>query len=162
MPDFRLRQDTEDFFRYVKDTAPLQTKWDLYYLCAIVGLLGRRTSDPAEEDISAPVFVQQVIEGYKPIELILVALLLMAQMSRVGYRAEDKKEIQRLLGQLVDPRAQALGSEGAGILNRYASGGYDLLIERYGDVPPRAVEDFLPRYTDILSELIGEMGAPVG
>jgi hypothetical protein len=156
MADFRLREDADEFFRHIQTTAPFRTKWDVYHLCAMVGLFGQRSSDPTEEGIAAPVFVQYMIDEYKPIELILVALILLAQMARVGYRIEDRQEIQQLLAQLIDPRASALGQEGVTLLNRYASGGFDLLVERYGDVPPRVPEEFLTRYVSILDEVVHE------
>lgn len=154
MADFRLREDTDEFFRHLRNQAPFQSKWDVYHLCAMLGLFGQRSSDPNDEGIAAPVFVQYVIDDYKPVELILVSLLLLAQMARVGYRVEDRTEIQRLLSQLINPRAQALGPEGVDLLNRYASGGFDLLLERYGDAAPRTPEEFLVRYSKILDDVI--------
>ncbi len=154
MADFRLREDADEFFRHIQGAQPIKSKWDIYHLCAMLGLFGQRSSDPGEAGIPAPVFVQYVIEDYKPVELIFVSLLLLAQMARVGYRVEDRKEIQELLSQLVNSRALALGAEGVALLNRYASGGFDLLVERYGDAQPRSPEEFLPRYAEILDELI--------
>jgi hypothetical protein len=154
MADFRLREDADEFFRHLKDQSPFRSMWDFYHLCSMLGVFGQRSSDPSEEDIAAPVFVQHVIDDYKPTELIVVALILLAQMAKVGYRVEDRKAVQRLLTQLINPRAPGLGPEGVTLLNRYASGGFDLLVERYGDVAPRTPEEFLPRYAKLLDEVI--------
>lgn len=151
MSEFRLRADTQDWFSRVGRTPPLRTLFDLYYMCALLGLASRRRSDPTDTG-NAPVFVQHIIDDYRPQEILIVGLLLRAELAHYGYDLSDRDAVQTQLASLVGPAG--LSDHGADTLNQYASGGFDLLQERYGQARPETTAEFLPRFVDLLAEAI--------
>ena len=58
---FRLKPEVEDWFKGVYNKGALKTKWDIYYLCLMLGLAGSKTS-PATNAIE---LVDYFIEDYK-------------------------------------------------------------------------------------------------
>ena len=45
---FYLRNDTEQWFSHIKEQAPIETKFDLYYFCLMMGFATGRTSVPSQ------------------------------------------------------------------------------------------------------------------
>jgi hypothetical protein len=153
MADFRLRTDTTEWFAHIERKPPLRTLFDLYYLCALLGIASRRRSDPRDSG-NAPVFVQHVIDEYRPQELLIAGLLLRAELAHYGYDLSDREAVQAQLASLVGPGG--ISDQGAETLNQYASGGFDLLQERYGEAKPETTAQFLPKYVELLAEAIGD------
>lgn len=151
MAEFRLRKDAEDWFKHIGDRAPFKTKFDRYYLCLMVGLAARRPSNPTEGGVQAPEFVQRFVEDYRGYELLVLGLLLRAELARLGFSLDERDEVRTTLAELVEP--QGLSAAAIAKLNEYASGGFEVLLERYGAAPYSA-EEFLPRYATLMSELV--------
>ena len=152
MPDFRLRKDAENWFKHIAEEPPLTTKFDLYYLCLMLGLAARRASDPVKSGTSAPGFVDQFVREYKGQERLILGLLLRAELAGPGYEPDERDEVRQTLAGLVE--GNGLSDKGVSRLNEYASGGFDALQERYGDVAPYSTEEFLPRYVGLLREVV--------
>ena len=146
MADFRLRGEVDEWFRHIQRQDPFKTKFDRYYLCVLLGLAGGLESDPQD----AIGFVDSFVEDYEDHQLLLTALLLRADLHLFGIELEDRDEVRDHLGKLVGPAG--LTAKGVSRLNRYASGGFDLLVARYGTALPYSPEEFLPRYVEILKE----------
>lgn len=144
MADFRFPKQADHWFRKISKIEPFNTKFDRYYLCVLLGLAGRRDSNPGD----APGFVDNVVDDYIPQKLLLVGLLLRAELRHYGIELEDRDDVRSSLAKLVGP--SGLTAHGVSRLNAYASGGFDLLVERYGDAQPWSVEEFLPKYVEIL------------
>jgi hypothetical protein len=144
MAEFRLRKDAETWFKHIAGKPPFATKFDLYYLCLLLGIVSRRVSAPTD----APGFVDAFVEHYQQQSLLLIGLVLLAELRRLGCGLEERAEVRRQLARLVGPGGPS--SEGVNTLNTYASGGFDYLQERYGDAPPFSAEEFLPAFIDLV------------
>jgi len=152
MADFRLKRQVDRWFGRIGDKEPFKTKFDRYYLCVLLGLAARRESDPED----APGFVDSFVDDYKAQQLLLVGLLLRAELVHFGIELDDRDDVRKNLGRLVGP--SGLTTHGVNRLNAYASGGFDLLVQQYGDVQPFTPEEFLPRYVRILETAADEEG----
>lgn len=148
--EFRFRKQAEQWFKHIAENDPFRTKFDRYYLCLLLGLAGRRESNPSESD-EAPGFVDYFIEDYEQQQLLIVGLLLRAELEHFGIELDDRDDVRKKLEQLIG--SKGLTRHGVARLNAYASGGFDLLVERYGEAQPRSVEEFLPRYVEVLHEV---------
>jgi hypothetical protein len=113
----------------------------------MLGLAAQRTSSPAE----APGFVDQTPEEYRGQERLLLGLLLQAELSKLGFAPNERKEVRDTLAKLVE--GDRLSNRGVARLNEYASGGFDLLQQEIGDKPYN-VEAFLPRYVGLLQRTV--------
>ena len=150
MADFRLRKDTEAWFKHIAGKPPLETKFDLYYLCMLLGIVTRRTSLATD----APGFVDNFVESYRPQSLLIMGLALLAELKAIGCELDERDEVRRQLARLVGPGG--VSNDGVAVLNGYASGGFDYLQERYGDLPPYSAEAFLPAFVELLTGAVDE------
>ncbi len=149
---FRLRVDAEKWFRHISGQPPFNTKFDVYYLCLLLGLAGRRTSESSTQQPKSN-FVDNFVTDYKPFSLLILGLLLRAEVVHYGYDLDEKMEVMKVLKELATP--QGVSGEGVLKLNRYASGGFDILLDKFGKEPYSA-EEFFTSYVDILQEVVAQ------
>lgn len=150
MAEFRFRRQADHWFKHIGEKEPFKTKFDRYYLCVLLGLAGRRESNPMD----APGFIDYFVDDYARQKLLLVGLLLRVELAHFGIELEDRDDVRDSLDRLVGP--SGLTAHGVSRLNAYASGGFDLLIEQYGEAQPYTPEEFLPRYVEILGTTAAE------
>ena len=151
---FRMRQDAEDWFSNIKEQKPIQTKFDIYYFCLMIGFASGRYSTPIVKCKQVTDFVDNFVKDYRPYQTLIIGLLLRAELSRLGIGIKEKEEIIKILLDLVDPKnITQLTDQGMDRTNEYASGGYDYLAEIL-DSKPYRVEEFLITYTNILTEAV--------
>ncbi|MFS0518522.1 hypothetical protein ACEYW6_28035 [Nostoc sp. UIC 10607] len=149
-----MRQDTEDWFSNIKDQEPIQTKFDIYYFCLMLGFSSGRCSNPAKKCPEFTDFVDNFVKDYRSSQTLIIGLLLRTELSRLGISINEKDEIRNLLLDLVDPTTQTnLTDKGMDKMNEYASGGYDYIAEQL-DSKPYHVEEFLITYTNLLQEAV--------
>lgn len=148
---FRLRQQADEWFKHIfKQDGPIQTKFDIYYFCLMLGLAANKLEKPQD----APEIVDYFITEYKPVQRMIIGLLLIAELHRLGTDLSDKKALQTLMGEYLDPTNPAsLTDAGFSKLNDYAAGGFGYLVEQLEDKPHR-VEDFLQLYVRVLGEAV--------
>lgn len=147
MADFRLRKQAQSWFKHIADTHPFKYKFDIFYLCLLLGVSARRSSKPTDGD-SAPGFVDEFVGEYKTQSMIIIALLLRLEIARMGIELDDRAGVRGVLSEFLG--IADVNSAGVNRLNEYASGGFDVLQEKYGDEAPRTPEEFFPRYLEIL------------
>lgn len=147
---FRLRVDAERWFKHINDKAPLKTKFDIYYLCLLLGLASRRTSTN-DKQLPKSSFIDNFVKEYKPYSHLILGLLLRAEVFHYSYDLDDRSEVMKVLKGIADP--QGISTKGIMRLNEYASGGFDLLQEKFGGAP-YSIEDFLVTYVEILQEAV--------
>lgn len=145
---FYLRNDTEQWFSNIKDQKPyIETKFDLYYFCAMLGLAAGRKSSGRSE---ATEFQKNFVKTFLPVQKLIIGLLIKVELRRLGIDATEKDQVYDLLNEIVDPDSSTkLTDAGITKLNEYASGGYDVLSEEL-PTKPYNVEDFLRTYTVLL------------
>lgn len=147
---FYLRNDTEQWFSHIKDQKPyIETKFDLYYFCLMLGLAAGRKS-PVTGKSDATEFQKNFVKAFIPVQKLIIGLLLKAELRRLGIDPSEKDHVYDLLTEIVDPDSLTKLTE-AGItkLNEYVSGGYDILSEEMPSKPYN-VEDFIRSYRQLI------------
>lgn len=146
---FYLRDDTESWFVHIKDQRPLETKFDIYYFCLMLGIARARKSSPADRSATTE-FQKNFVKSYIPVQKLIIGLLIKAELQRLGIESTEKDQVYNLLSSLVDPESQTkLTEAGINKLNEYASGGYDVLSEELPS-KPYSVEEFLRSYRRLI------------
>lgn len=149
---FRLKNEVEEWFRYIADKPPFKTKFDLYYLCLMLGIATGRMDTLA----NAQEFVDSFVADYRPMQRIIIALFLISELHRMGLEITEREEVHGLLNRYIDSASPAnLTEEGFAHMNQYASGGYLYLVEKLQD-KPHQVEDFLQFYTKFFQEAVSQ------
>lgn len=151
MAYFRLRSDTEKWFKKV-DKGP---QFDIYYYCALVGLIARRRNEPAGE--ASKDLVNKFILDYKPYKNLIIGLLIISELKKARIDLTEKSEVREVIGEIVAPGETGLTDQGVKLLNQYASGGFDFLIES-GVPKPETREEFMLSYVKIISDCSNGFG----
>ena len=119
---FILREDAEKWFAELDGNEPIKTKFDLYYFCLISGLASGRKSDA--RSLGAREIVGSFIQDYRPAQLLLIGLLVVAEARKGGIDLSEKDAVRGVFKDLVDPDSHTkLTDEGMRCMNAYASGG---------------------------------------
>ena len=149
---FRLKPEADDWFKGIYNKGALKTKWDIYYLCLMMGLAGSKASSAT----GAVDLVHYFIEDYKKSSRLIVTLFLSTHLKKLGIELNDRLEAKRVLDEYLDPsNSTALNSDGFRTMNEYAQGGFLLLAENIGNRPDDQVT-FLLRYYDLLNKIASE------
>lgn len=146
---FYLRNDTEQWFSHIKEQAPIETKFDLYYFCLMMGFATGRTSVPSQRSVVTE-FQKNYVKAYIPAQKLITGLLIKSELKKYGVEATEKDQVYNILSEIIDPDTSTkLTETGLNKLNEYASGGYDVMSEEF---PTKfySVEEFLRAYTFLL------------
>ncbi|MET0002054.1 MAG: hypothetical protein ABW087_00305 [Candidatus Thiodiazotropha sp.] len=144
---FKIRKDADNWFRKIDSRGPIKTKFDLFYLCLMLGLKKARL----DEVIEGTDIYQKFPQEYEGSRFLVLGLLISAEMNREGLVFEDKASVQKLISKYVAADSPSnLSSEGFKKINGYASGGFDVLSELFEDVP-QDVDVFIARYCAIMA-----------
>lgn len=152
---FQLRLDVDNWFSNInkEKTQQIQTDFDLYYFCLMMGLATKSKNNPGER-YKCRDFIDYFVSDYKSQQNLIIGLLIRAELENLGISLEEKDAAKKQLLKLIDPSSQTnLTDEGIDKMNGYASGGFDYLREKMGSKPYH-LEDFLQRYVKILREAI--------
>lgn len=154
--DFRLRRDTQEWFKNISGQKPMETMFDQYYLCLMLGLASGRTSPPTKRCPDCSDLVDAFVSAYRPYQRLIIGLLLIAELGMYGISVAEKEDVQRILLELVDPNTPTnLTDKGMEKLNEYASGGFDYLSESL-ESRPYHVEEFLKNYVGVLRDAVSQ------
>ena len=146
---FQIRRDAERWYADIRSS--FVTDFDLYYLNLMAGFAARRKSEvqSAEAKDTVDYFVSQ----YKTRANLIIALLISTELATAGINLEERDSVNRTIARLITPSAEShLTDEGTKLMNRYAHGGFEALLE-YFDDRPRTIETFLRTYRIALSHL---------
>jgi hypothetical protein len=148
---FKMRGEVEDWFKHIFKTGPIQTKFDLYYFCLMMGLATGKT-EPATNAVE---FVGYFVGEYKQAQRLILGLFVLAETNRLGLDVSERKEVQSLINTYLDPANPAqLKEEGFARLNDYANAGFSVIAEAMEGTKPHEVETFLQWYSRELSNRI--------
>ena len=144
---FRIRKDAKAWFRDIKaDLTALPgtsaaPDFDAFYFCFIAGVTKMQKKDIATSETAE--LVENFPGPYKSRGRLLVGLFLSKELRYLGVTLEEKKTVHAEISQLVQPEAPSyLSDEGVREFNKYAHGGYDVLLNWFDD-RPRVLETFL-------------------
>ena len=145
--DFAVRKEARDWFRDIKSdlvalpgtvSAP---DFDTFYFCFIAGITASRKKDVPKAD-TAPL-VENFPGPYKNRGRLLVALFLSRELELLGVAMSEKRAVHASISRLVRPEAQNyLSDDGVREFNKYAFGGYEVLLDWFDD-RPRSLDTFL-------------------
>jgi hypothetical protein len=150
--DFRFSQEADNWFSHLRDKPPIRVKFDLYYICLMLGLAAGRKAEPA-----GPEFVGHFVDDYRSSQRLIAGLLTVAELKSLGINMQEKADVRRVIAELFDPNSPTgLSDEGMRSLNMYASGGFAYLAEIREK--PHHPDEFLADYLKILQTAVEEGG----
>lgn len=148
---FKMRVEVDEWFRHIFKQGPIQTKFDLYYFCLMMGLAEGK-SEPATNAVE---FVTYFVGDYKQAQRLILGLLVLAEIARLGLEVSDRTEVQSLINKYLDPSSPAqLKEEGFARLNDYANAGFTAIAEALSGSRPYQVETFVQWYAKELGKRI--------
>lgn len=151
---FRLRQDVENWFQHIKDTKPMKTMFDRYYLCFMLGIASNSSSTPEEKSNNVSDFVDYFVTEYRPYQRLIIGLLVRAELAKAGIDIKEKQEVSDFLVDYIDPNSPTnLSDLGIKKMNEYASGGFDYLTQSIA-TQPYTIEEFLGLYVKLIKTAV--------
>ena len=147
--EFRIRKDARDWFKSIKNdlVVPPGTNtqpapdFDAFYFCFIAGIAEMRKKDATTGETAE--LVENFPGPYRSRGRLLVGLFLSRELESLGVTLTEKSTIHAQIARLVQPGApNFLSNEGVREFNKYAHGGYEVLLDWFDD-RPRALETFL-------------------
>lgn len=146
---FQLRKDADKWFKGIAHHYP--TKFDLYYLCLMVGFAARRKTKAESNEVTD--LTDDFPKEFKSRGRLLIALLVNTELSFMGIDLDERDAVYQEISRLIATDSRAyLTDEGGRILNQYAHGGFGALVERFED-RPRSIETFIREYSKFIDEL---------
>ncbi|ERS00385.1 hypothetical protein Q673_08855 [Marinobacter sp. EN3] len=141
MQPFRLRLEARQWFKELRDQKAFKTDFDAFYFCFIAGVTTKRKEAASPEETAE--LVAYFPDRYSSRGKLLLGLFLKSELEVLGVSMDERRDVYSTISRLVTPEApNYLSVEGVREFNKYAHGGYDQLIEWFGD-KPRSLETFL-------------------
>ena len=142
---FRLPKKCRVYFSDItgKDEVLLDTLFDGYYLCALVGLAQGKIN--AAPDLETIAFVDNYPADYAESGDYIAGLLIAAEAKRKDIPVDDANALEKLMTQLVESQSRTrLSFEGEQLLSKYADRGIDIILERMAG--HSSLEEFFQDY----------------
>ncbi|MCY4275761.1 MAG: hypothetical protein OXE41_10280 [Gammaproteobacteria bacterium] len=156
--EFRIRKDARDWFRDIKSDfkSPSGTPapdFDAFYFCFIAGITKTQKKDVSTSDTAE--LVENFPGAFKKRGKVLIGLFLSMELRYLGVTLQEKESVHAEISRLVRPGAtNFLSDEGVREFNKYAHGGYDVLLDWFVDGRPRTLDYFLRQFrTKVKGEL---------
>lgn len=156
--EFRIKTTARDWFIDIspKLTAPHGTTsapdFDAFYFCFIAGIVAKRKEDASIDQTAE--LVDYFPGPYKNRGRLLVSLFLHKELEFLGIDLSEKKSVHESISRLVQPESSNyLSSAGTREFNRYAHGGYDVLLDWFDD-RPRTLETFLRAFREKVEQSV--------
>ena len=142
---FRLCKKAENFGKHLKKGGFFKMDFDIYYICAMVGLIAgckdTETTQSRELTRSYP-------NAYRDDFRIINGLLLSSHLKDNGVDLENRTQVRNAISELIDPNdAGHLKDKGYEELNQYSAGGADIL-SRWFTGSPRNPHFFATSFID--------------
>ena len=132
MLPFRLRYDAREWFKNLRNRREFRIDFDAFYFCFVAGVIAKRKESMKLEETAE--LVAYFPERYSARGKLLVGLFLKAELELLGVSMDERQEVHSTIARLVSPAAgHYLSDEGVREFNRYAHGGFDQLIDWFGD-----------------------------
>jgi len=134
-----------------KNSGPIKTKLDFYYLCLIIGFGASSPLTPKSSEMSD--LVANWTEDFREYKDLMIGVLVVNDLhsSNIEIDESNKDIIQRKLNYIIDGNNQLrLTADGISLLNSYAYGGFEKIKEASGDVAFQDQNQFLYWFTSDL------------
>ena len=146
---FRLPKKFRSYFDGItksSDESKLDTLFDGYYLCALIGLGQGKLNVNANLESGA--FVDNYPSDFAESGDYIAGLLICAEVKRRGIPVNDANALEKLMTEIVESRSRTrLSSKGEELLSKYADRGIDVIQEKMAGVHT-TLEDFFQDYFD--------------
>ena len=137
--DFAVRKDARSWFKDVRSELGLD--FDIFYFCFIAGVAARRKAEIAAAETDS--LVENYPGQYRRRGRLLLALFLSRELEYLGVTVQEQAAVRGAIGRLVEPAApNQLTDEGVREFNKYAHGGFEVLLDWFDD-RPRSLQTFL-------------------
>lgn len=137
--DFAVRKDARQWFRDIRHE--LDMDFDIFYFCFVAGatMLKKKEIPASQTDALVDNYPRQ----YRSRGRLLLGLFLSRELEYFGVSMAQKSAVRTAIAQRVDPMApNHLTDTGAREFNKYAHGGFEVLLDWFPD-RPRALHTFL-------------------
>lgn len=149
---FKLSKDAKDWFAPAfKESRPMSTEFDKYYLCLLIGL---KNKERAKFDGDSTGFIDKWISDYAGIKELLLGLLLASELDSMGIGVDEKEAVQKVCRDMFTQNDMTLLTQkGMNVLDRIAHGGFKILAESFPENDrPRSQYQLLTHVADLLSK----------
>lgn len=123
---YKLHKNYNDFFYEIgpgKNNG-LQTQFDIYYLCLMVGL--RYNKIGTEDMLKSDAFSKEFIEAYRESKHKIIALLIQTEIERRKINQNIQTEVEKLISEIIDyENKDSISKKGIEYLNLYAAAGFE-------------------------------------
>lgn len=143
---FRLREDARKWFEQFvpKKDGAIRTQFDYYHLCAMIGFLANERSEPTEGGRNATEFVIDFTSEYDSTKYAIVGLLVSKQLEYRHHALTDRSTVHQEIERLMNSEGYpALTTEGQRMLDRWASGGFDVISREINPRPQNERQFFM-------------------
>lgn len=146
---FRLRKDARTWFKGVEDNLTSSARlFEYYYFCVATGLASGQKEEVSNDTTDE--LVDYYPGEFRPRGRILTAWLISKELMQLGITVQERTQVHQVIRNLVDPQSPSfLNERGMQEMNKYASGGFEVLSEKIQD-PPRALATFLIQFRNII------------
>ena len=150
MAHFRMREDCKTWFKNITKTGSgkpgLTLDFDAYFICMLLGLATGRRSSPTDHGKKMSDLIERFPEAYRSQQRLVAGLLIWAELARRGIDIKEKQGVQDVVVELLSSQNfTGLSNEGINLLDKYASGGFDVLTDKYEQKPDR-FEQFIREF----------------
>jgi len=145
---FELSNGAQTYYKHIiqrSKSGRFKLQFDFYYLCCILGMLkGKFPQLESGNEISRTFPNEYYKQRYH-----IIGLLIDAEIRRTGLDQKNRDNLEKFMLKLVSmDNPTHLSDEGEKYLNRYAEGGYQLIVEEIGIIDD--FTSFMIKYYDLL------------
>ena len=158
--EFRIRKEAREWFRDIKKDltalagTPSAPDFDAFYFCFIAGISENRKKTATHNETAE--LVENFPGPYKSRGRLLVGLFLSKELDSLGVALTEKQTVHAVISELVQPESSNfLSDKGVREFNKYAHGGFDVLIDWFDD-RPRVLETFLRAFMQKVGASLAE------
>ena len=143
MARFRVRNDAKAWFKDLLEKS-FKLDFDVFYFCFMAGITAGPTRKQSATLEATAELVDHFPEKYRSRGRLLVALFLTRELESLGVVMTEKTSVHSVVARLVSPESpNYLSDEGVREFNKYAHGGYEVLLDWFPDDRPRTLDSFL-------------------
>lgn len=144
---FRLPKKCRSYFADITDRSDetkLDTLFDGYYLCALVGLAQGKLNEN-DPDLESTAFVDNYPSDFAESGDYIAGLLISAEAKRKGIPANGANALEKVMTKIVESQSRTrLSPYGEELLNKYADWGINVMLEKM--MGHTSLEEFFQDY----------------
>jgi len=142
---FKMRREVFDWFKHIDGKKPLKTKFDIYYMCFLLGIASGKFSTA----VNSKEFIDYFVPEYQSSQRTIVGLLLYAELNHLGVNLSENTEVKIQIERLIDSSDSMLTDDGFDRMNSYANEGFNIIFKKVIDKPRNSIE-FLQLYSSLI------------